>query len=90
MAIPKPHRILFYRRYLFFILLLFYIVACAEVPITHRKSLHLVPESELLTMSLQQYDGVLKKSKLSTDQQKVQNVSQLKYCRSHRDCRLDR
>jgi hypothetical protein len=26
-------------------------------------------------MSLQQYDGVLKKSKLSTDQQKVQMVA---------------
>jgi predicted Zn-dependent protease len=74
MAIPKPHRNLFYIRYLFFTLLLFYVVACAEVPITHRKSLHLVPESELLTMSLQQYDEVLKKSKLSTDQQKVQMV----------------
>ena len=45
-------------------LLLFYVVACAEVPITHRKSLHLVPDSELLTMSLQQYSEVLKKSKL--------------------------
>ena len=73
MIIPKLHRISFYR-YLFFILLLFYVVACAEVPITHRKSLHLVPESELLTMSLQQYSEVLKKSKLSTDQQKVQMV----------------
>ena len=75
MIIPKLHRILFYRsRYLFPILLLFYVVACAEVPITHRKSLRLVPESELLTMSLQQYDEVLKKSRLSTDQQKVQMV----------------
>ena len=73
MIIIKLHRISFYR-YLFFMLLLFYVVACAEVPITHRKSLHLVPESELLTMSLQQYDEVLKKSKLSTDQQKVQMV----------------
>ena len=73
MIIPKLHRISFYR-YLFFILLLFYVVACAEVPITHRKSLHLVPESELLTMSLQQYSEVLKKSKLSTDQHKVQMV----------------
>ena len=73
MAIPKLHRISFYR-YLFFMLLLFYVVACAEVPITHRKSLHLVPESQLLTMSLQQYDEVLNKSKLSTDQQKVQMV----------------
>jgi len=74
MAIPRPHRNLFYSRYLFFMLLLIYVVACAEVPITHRKSLRLVPESELLTMSLQQYDEVLKKSNLSTDQQKVQMV----------------
>ena len=27
---------------------------CAEVPITQRKGLHLVPETELLSMSLQQ------------------------------------
>jgi predicted Zn-dependent protease len=48
--------------------------SCAEVPITGRKGLHLIPESELLTMSLQQYDEVLNKSKLSTDKQKVQLV----------------
>ena len=48
--------------------------ACAEVPITHRKGLHLVPKTELLSMSLQQYDDVLKKSKLSTDTQKVEMV----------------
>ncbi len=74
MAIPKPHRTLFRTRYLFLILLLFYIIGCAEVPITHRQSLHLVPESELLTMSFQQYNEVLKKSKLSTDQQTVQMI----------------
>ena len=48
MIIPKLHRISFYR-YLLFMLLLFYVVGCAEVPITHRRSLHLVPESELLS-----------------------------------------
>jgi len=47
---------------------------CAEVPITHRRGLHLVPESELLTMSLQQYDEVLKTSKLSIDTHKVEMV----------------
>ena len=47
---------------------------CAEVPITGRQSLHLVPESELLTLSLQQYNDVLQKSKLSTDNQKVAMV----------------
>ena len=48
--------------------------ACAEVPITGRHSLHLVPEGELLTLSLQQYSDVLKKSKLSNDSQKVAEV----------------
>lgn len=47
---------------------------CAQVPITGRRSLHLVPESELLTLSLQQYNDVLQKSKLSTDNQKVAMV----------------
>ena len=54
--------------------ILFLFVACAEVPITHRKGLHLVPQSELLTLSLREYDQVLKKSKLSTDQKKVKMV----------------
>jgi len=48
--------------------------ACAEVPITGRHSLHLVPEGELLTLSLQQYSDVLKKSKLSNDSKKVAEV----------------
>ena len=56
------------------ICLLLQFQGCAEVPITHRKGLHLVPESELVSMSLQQYDDVLKKSKLSTDTQKVEMV----------------
>lgn len=56
------------------ICLLLQFQGCAEVPITHRKGLHLVPETELLNMSLQQYDEVLKKSKLSTDTHKVEMV----------------
>lgn len=47
---------------------------CAEVPITQRKGLHLVSETELLSMSFQQYDDVLKKSKLSTETSKVEMV----------------
>ena len=56
------------------ILLLLQLQGCAEVPITHRKGLHLVPETELLSMSLQQYDDVLTKSKLHTDTHKVEMV----------------
>jgi predicted Zn-dependent protease len=55
----------------------FLLFACAEVPITHRQSLHLVPESELLALSFQQYDEVLKKSKLSNDREKVQAVQRV-------------
>jgi len=47
---------------------------CAEVPITQRKGLHLVSETELLSMSFQQYDDVLKKSKLSTETPKAEMV----------------
>jgi len=49
-------------------------VGCAEVPLTHRRALRLVPQSNLLGLSLQQYDKVLKESKLCTDKQKVDMV----------------
>ena len=41
-----------------------FLCACAEVPVTQRKGLHLVPKSELISLSFQQYEEVLKKSKL--------------------------
>lgn len=53
-----------------FILLL----GCAEVPVTKRRGLHIVPTSELLALSFQQYNEVIRKSKLSTDQKKLQMV----------------
>ena len=51
-----------------------FLTACAEVPITKRQSLSLLPESQLATMSLQEYDKVLKDSKLSSNQQQVKMV----------------
>jgi predicted Zn-dependent protease len=56
------------------LLALFLLTACADVPVTHRSSLHLVPDSELLSLSLQEYQDVLKKAKLSTDPVKIQMV----------------
>ncbi len=50
------------------------VFACATVPVTGRKGLHMVPDSELLSMSLTEYKDVLQKSKLSTDPEKVQLV----------------
>jgi predicted Zn-dependent protease len=63
--------------FLTIILMSFLLFACAQVPITHRQSLHLVPESELLTLSFQQYDEVLRKSKLSKEREKVQMVQRV-------------
>lgn len=69
--IEKP---IFFTRILPSILVFFILMACAEVPITHRQSLQLLPESQLTTLSLQEYNKVLKQSKLSTDQQQVEMV----------------
>ncbi len=63
--------------YLFWVSLmgaLFVLIACATVPLTGRKSLRLIPDSELLSLSFQQYADVLRKSKLSNDPMKVQMV----------------
>lgn len=59
------------------IALLFFLYACTTVPVTGRKSLNILPDSELLSMSLQQYDQVLKESKLSNDPEKVRMVKRV-------------
>lgn len=55
-------------------MIVLFMIACAQVPITNRQSLSLLPESQLATMSLQEYDKVLKESKLSSNQQQVEMV----------------
>jgi predicted Zn-dependent protease len=56
---------------------MFFILGCAEVPLTHRTSLRLLSQSELLKLSLQQYDKVLNESKLSTDKEKTEMVQRV-------------
>ena len=46
--------------------LVFILMACATVPITGRKQLNLIPASQMLTMSFQQYDQFLKEHKVIT------------------------
>lgn len=55
----------------------FLVSACAEVPITHRAGLHLVPDAELVSMSFQQYQTVLEESQLSTDASQTAMVRQV-------------
>ena len=58
----------------FFLVLLFCMAGCAEVPLSHRKGLHMLPESQMLSLSFQQYRQILKKSKLCTDPAKTRLV----------------
>lgn len=52
-------------------------VACNSVPITGRKQLKLVNNSELLPMSFDQYKTVLAESQLSNDQEKVAMIKRV-------------
>jgi predicted Zn-dependent protease len=54
--------------------LLFVAVSCTTVPITGRRQLSLVPESEMISLSLTQYGQFLKDNKVSTDQAKTAMV----------------
>jgi len=56
------------------LLTLLFLFACATVPLTERKALHLVSDSELAALSLQQYQKVLHESNLSKDQPKIHMV----------------
>ena len=58
-------------------ILCFLLAACATVPLTERKSLRLIPASELLSLSDQQYTKVLNESKLSTNRRTVQMVTRV-------------
>ena len=51
-----------------------FIISCATVPITNRQSLHMVPDPELMELSFQQYEQVMKKSRLSDDRNMVAMV----------------
>lgn len=47
------------------------IVDCSTVPVTGRRQLSLIPASQMLAMSNQEYDQFLKEHKVSTNQQQV-------------------
>lgn len=53
------------------------LLSCAQVPITQRRGLHLIPDSQLIGMSFRQYDQVLREAKLSRDSQKVALVKRV-------------
>ncbi len=55
-------------------IILFLLLSCATVPITERRTIHLVSDQELTALSLQEYSKVLQQSKISHDPAKAQMV----------------
>lgn len=65
-----------------YILLLFItssliITSCSTVPLTGRSQLNLIPDSEILSLSFQQYDQFLKENKLSNDRKATEMVKRV-------------
>lgn len=52
---------------------------CAEVPVTGRSQINLIPDSTLNAMASQEYANFLKQNKLCTDPQKVDQVKRVGY-----------
>ncbi len=59
------------------LVILLVLAACATVPITGRRQLSLVPGSEMLAMSFQQYSEVIQSSELSRDAQATAMVQRV-------------
>ncbi len=53
------------------------LTACATVPITGRQQMNLFPESQMISMSLTQYDKFLKENKVSADAQKTAMIKRV-------------
>jgi predicted Zn-dependent protease len=61
--------------YSFFVAFVFLVtISCSTVPITGRRQLSLIPESEMISLSLTQYGQFLKENKVSTDQAKTNMI----------------
>lgn len=56
------------------VLLIVGAVACSTVPITGRKQISLVSDTEMMAMSFSQYDQFLKENKLSTNKEQTEMV----------------
>jgi predicted Zn-dependent protease len=66
-----------YLLFLFIIILESILISCSTVPITGRKQLNLLPESEIMAMSLTQYEEFLKQNKLSEDKEQTEMVKRV-------------
>lgn len=66
-------------KFLIILLISVTIYSCSTVPITGRKQLNMIPDSELMAMSFQQYDDFLKENSLSNDKNQSFMVKDVGY-----------
>jgi len=59
------------------VFIMFSLVACSTVPLTGRRQLSLVPESEMMSLSFNEYDKFIKTNKLSVDKNKAAMVKRV-------------
>ena len=52
-------------------------LSCSTVPLTGRSQLNMIPSSEMMTMSFQQYDQFLKENKVSTNKANTDMVKRI-------------
>lgn len=62
------------------VILGFFFVSCATVPIIGRKQLRLIPRSEMLELSFQHYNEFVDQNKLSDDLEKAEMVEKVGVC----------
>lgn len=66
------------RSFIYSLILTLLFVACSKVPITNRRQLNLLPESEMLAMSYAQYDEFLQQNQVlsasNSDAQMIKNI----------------
>lgn len=62
------------KKHFFLILTIVLLIGCSTVPLTGRKQLSMIPNSQILPLSYDSYNTVLKESNLSTNQAQVQMV----------------
>jgi len=55
----------------------YFITSCTTVPLTGRKQLNMIPESQLVAMSMTSYDDFLIQNQLSDNRQQTQMVKQV-------------
>ncbi len=60
-----------------FLSITLFVIACSTVPLTGRKQLSIIPNSQILALSFQQYDDFLKTNKLSTDKTQAEMVKRI-------------